>query len=89
MTEKFIVYSQPNCPNCTLVKNYLESRGVTPEVRDISTKDEWALNVREMGYMGVPVTVKEFSGEERHGVQRTSTIGFNVEALDKMIDFII
>ena len=38
-----IIYSQPDCPPCEWVKDYLRERGVAFEVRDV-TRDAAALH---------------------------------------------
>ena len=82
---KVIVYSKNGCPNCVLAKNYLTNRGIEFEERNIDEKPEYKADVAALGYMQVPVVVVEFE-KESHGLVRESTVGFNVPALDKMIN---
>lgn len=82
---KIIVYSKNNCPNCILAKNYLINREIEFEERNIDEKPEYKADVAELGYMQVPVVVVEFENES-HGLVRESTVGFNVPALDNMIN---
>jgi glutaredoxin len=84
--SKIIVYSKPNCPQCVLTKNYLTNREIEFEERDISTNDAWRDNLLEMGYMQLPVVVKEFPKDSAHGRVRDSITGFNVPALDKLLE---
>lgn len=51
------VFSQPGCGPCISVKTHLKRAGVGFEVRDITKDDEAAETVRQLGYLGTPVTV--------------------------------
>lgn len=82
---KVIVYSKNGCPNCVLAKSYLTNRGLEFEERNIEEKPEYKQEVASLGYMQVPVVVVELE-KESHGLVRESTVGFNVPALDKMIN---
>lgn len=84
--NKIIVYSKPDCPACVLTKNYLTNRGVVFEERDITKNTEWREYLVQLGFMQLPVTVKEYEEEAGHGVVRDSIVGFNVPALDKLIE---
>lgn len=70
-----ILYSKPKCGPCKLVKNYLDSKGIEVEVRDIYKDDKNMKEVQELGFTGVPVVVAD--GIETH-------IGFNPSELDKI-----
>lgn len=82
---EIIVYSKGDCPMCTLVKNYLDNIEVTYEERNIDTNSDWRADVLDMGYTGVPVIVKTYSKDAPHGRVRESMVGFNPEALDKLL----
>lgn len=84
--SNLIVYSKPDCPMCVLTKNYLENRGLEYEERDISKKKDWEEEVLALGYMQLPVVVKLYPDESPHGVVRDSISGFNIPALDKLIE---
>lgn len=69
MSNKVIVYSKPNCPNCDHVKWGLDAQEVPYEVRmielkvqtdDLNTQLEVKKNMEEFkqyGFMSAPVTV--------------------------------
>jgi glutaredoxin-like protein NrdH len=83
------VYSKPNCPQCTLVKNYLENMEVPFEERDLSDKvngSKYQQECLDMGYMQLPVIVKEFAKDAPHGQIRQSMTGFNPDALNKLLN---
>jgi glutaredoxin 3 len=52
-----IVYSTPTCPYCTMIKGYLESKGVKYQEYDVSVDKQRAREmIGKSGQMGVPVT---------------------------------
>ncbi|MDA8353773.1 MAG: glutaredoxin family protein [Firmicutes bacterium] len=52
-----VIYSRPHCIECNIVKRFLRDHGVDYEVKDCSTHPEYMEEVKEMGFLGVPVTV--------------------------------
>ncbi|NJP38068.1 glutaredoxin family protein [Alkalicoccus luteus] len=54
-----IVYSAPDCVECSFVKQMLDRKGVSYEVRDIMAEKAYREEVQELGLLGVPVTVYE------------------------------
>ncbi len=52
-----IVYSKPNCQQCEMTKNLLESKGANYSVVDITQDQEAYLHIMELGYRQVPVVV--------------------------------
>ncbi|MFC4076113.1 glutaredoxin family protein [Salinithrix halophila] len=62
-----IVYSKPHCMECNLVKRFLKDHQVSFEVRDCNSRPEYLEEVKEMGFLGVPVTL--VNGEPIHGLQ--------------------
>lgn len=54
-----VVYSKPNCVQCTASYRALEQRGISYNVVDISEDADSLALVRSMGYMQVPVIVTE------------------------------
>ncbi|WP_380162696.1 glutaredoxin domain-containing protein [Kroppenstedtia sanguinis] len=50
------IYSKPHCLECNLVKRFLKDHGVKFETKDCS-RTEYLEEVKEMGFLGVPVTV--------------------------------
>ena len=57
MNHPVIVYSMEDCVECTFVKRMLTEEGVSFEVRDITTSEEYKKEVEKYGFLGVPVTV--------------------------------
>lgn len=66
-----IVYSTPHCPYCTMVKNYLQEKGIKFINKDVSLDREAAKEmVRKSGYLGIPQT--EINGKVIIGFDRTA-----------------
>lgn len=64
-----IVYSTLHCPYCTMVKNYLQEKGIKFINKDVSLDREAAKEmVRKSGYLGVPQT--EINGKVIIGFDR-------------------
>jgi len=84
--SKIIVYSNTDCSPCKFVKKYLEDKGVEFEERNISKNDKYQEELMEMGYMKVPVVVKEFEKEAPHGNVRKSVVGTNFGAIDELLE---
>lgn len=78
MNKSVIVYSTQDCIECTMVKQVLTQEGISFEVRDVTTNEEYQREVEKHGFLGVPVTV----------VEDRAVKGFNDE-LKKLIDFIL
>jgi glutaredoxin-like protein NrdH len=57
MSKTVIVYSMPDCIECTVVKKMLTEEGLDFEVRDITQNEEYQKEVEKYGFLGVPVTV--------------------------------
>ncbi len=57
MDHPVIVYSMEDCVECTFVKKVLTEEGISFEVRDITTTEEYKKEVEKYGFLGVPVTV--------------------------------
>jgi glutaredoxin-like YruB-family protein len=57
MTKQVVVYSQPNCPPCGWVKDFLDREGITYEAKDV-TKDAAALEeLAKLGSQSTPTVV--------------------------------
>ncbi|MDR6226223.1 glutaredoxin family protein [Desmospora profundinema] len=54
---KVTVYSKPHCLECNMVKRLLNDYRVEYEVKDCGSHPEYLEEVKEMGFLGVPVTV--------------------------------
>lgn len=52
-----IVYSTSHCPECKILKMFLRDHQVDFEVRNCSLHPEYWEDVKERGFLGVPVTV--------------------------------
>jgi glutaredoxin 3 len=71
--SKIIVYSTPTCPYCSLVKDYLNQKGVEFEEKDVSVDRVAAREMIERsGEMGVP----------QIDINGTIVVGFNRDAID-------
>lgn len=76
MKSRVIVFTQPDCPPCQIVKLFLEERGVLFEERDITRDPEAVRELTEKyGSHSTPTLV---IGEE-------VMIGFNPERLDEIL----
>lgn len=76
MSKSARIYSTPTCPYCKSAKQYLESKGIAYEDRDVSTDRRSAEEMIEIsGQMGVPVIV----------VGDQTIVGFDQDALDKAL----
>jgi glutaredoxin-like protein NrdH len=62
-----IVYSKPHCIECNVLKRFLDDYKITYEVRDCAENPIYLQEVKEMGFLGVPVTV--VNGKAIHGLQ--------------------
>lgn len=76
--KKIKVYTSPTCHYCHMVKDFMKERDIDFEEVDIS-QDPAALEemVKKTGHMGVPVI---------EGMNDEIIVGFNQEALEKMIE---
>lgn len=70
-----VVYSSSTCPYCTLVKDFLDSKGVNYIEKNISVDIEARKELMKMGHMGVPVTI----------INGTEIVGFNKDELESLI----
>jgi glutaredoxin-like protein NrdH len=52
-----IVYSKPHCIECNVLKRFLDDHSIAYEVRDCVQNPQYLEEVKEMGFLGVPVTV--------------------------------
>ncbi|WP_226530189.1 glutaredoxin domain-containing protein [Metabacillus niabensis] len=74
--KKIIVYSQPSCPPCQVVKQFLDHHNITYIDKDISVdKDAWNTLVEDLQSSSTPtVTV----GDE-------VVIGFDLKKLEELL----
>lgn len=61
-----IVYSRPHCIECNVLKKFLKDYRIEYENRNCSAHPEYLEDVKEMGFLGVPVTV--VNGEPVQGL---------------------
>ena len=69
--KNVIVYSSENCTYCVSVKDYLTSKGIEFEVRNVKTP-QYRKELMSMGYMSVPVMK----------IDEKVLVGFNSEEID-------
>lgn len=62
-----IVYSRPHCIECNVLKKFLKDYAIAYENRNCSTNPEYLEEVKEMGFLGVPLTV--VNGEAVQGLE--------------------
>lgn len=74
---KAVVYSQPGCNPCILVKNYLLDKGIEVEVRDIRENSEYLDALITLGFQSTPVTAVD---------GKKPVAGFNPPALDSLFE---
>lgn len=53
---EIVVYTQPHCASCKEVERFLEQRGVTFTVLDVSEDPQALEEIASRGYMSTPVT---------------------------------
>jgi glutaredoxin-like YruB-family protein len=75
MKHKVVIYTQPDCPPCFVVKAFLECMGVEYVERDV-TQDQSA--VEELHMYGSHSTPTVVVGDH-------VMVGFNPERLDKIL----
>ncbi len=77
MTQpKVILYTQPGCPPCGAEKEFLDSKGVEYEERNIREEPEYIQEMQELGSHSTPTTV---IGDE-------VVIGFDPEKMSDLLD---
>lgn len=62
-----IVYSKTHCIECNILKRFLQDHQIQFELRDCNHNPKYLDEVKEMGYLGVPVTLVH--GEAIRGLQ--------------------
>jgi len=78
------VFTQPNCPNCDRVKEFLNGNGFDYETVDI-TKDAAAKKfLEDSGVAATPVT--QFVVEEDGKEKAFNVIGYNLAGFSDVID---
>lgn len=64
-----ILYTKPGCQPCRLTKIQLEAKGVEFVARDVTEKPEHMAEVKDLGYLQVPVVYDDATGEHWSGLQ--------------------
>lgn len=64
---RVIVYSKPHCLECNVLKRFLNDYKIEYEVRDCGENPRYMEEIKEMGFLGVPVTL--VGDEAIHGLQ--------------------
>ncbi len=72
---KVIVFSSNSCPHCVTAKEYLKSKNVEFEEKNVSTDMDARKELIGMGYMGVPIILVDGQAIE----------GFNKEKIDELV----
>jgi glutaredoxin-like protein NrdH len=81
MTTRILLFTQPGCLSCELMKVYLEARQIAFEERDISADAEARREmVDDHGSTGTPTMV--FLSDETYEV----VVGFDPARLDQLLD---
>lgn len=75
ITEALVVYSKPNCVQCTATYRALDTKGIPYRVVDVTENDEALEYVKELGYSSAPVVVVD---EQDHWS------GFNPIEIDRI-----
>lgn len=69
------VYSKTVCPQCRMVKKFLEDKGVPFEDINVEKNEEAKTYLQSLGFQTVPVTV---SGDE-------IVVGFAIDKLRELV----
>ena len=80
MFPRVLMFSQPGCFSCELMKVYLEARGIPFEERDISTGADARREMTETLDSNTTPTLVIFIGEQPEIV-----VGFDPERLDLLL----
>ncbi|WP_134700243.1 glutaredoxin family protein [Ammoniphilus sp. YIM 78166] len=73
---KAIVYATSHCPECNVLKMFLRDYQIEFEVRNCTTTPAYWEDVKNMGFLGVPVTI----------VNDKPIQGFNPEEIMKEVE---
>jgi glutaredoxin 3 len=81
MTTRVLLYTQPGCLSCELMKIFLEARNIAFEERNISNDSEARREMTEQHDSSETPTLVIFSGETTEVI-----IGFDPVRLDQFLD---
>ncbi len=76
---KYVFFMTPTCPNCTEIKEYLETAGVSGEIIDASEEAGFE-KAKEYGVMGVPLMI--FFNDKGSELNRAD----NIDDIRKVIE---
>ncbi|MDN4522854.1 glutaredoxin family protein [Fictibacillus fluitans] len=79
MKQKVIIYTQETCPPCFAEKEWLTSKQIPFEERDIRKNPQYMNKVIDLGASATPVTVI-IDGESKNVV-----LGFNQDELESLL----
>ena len=80
MTPKILVFTQPGCFSCELLRVYLDTHSISYEERDISLDPSARVEMLEKLDSNTTPTLVVFSGEQAEVV-----VGFDPERLDQLL----
>lgn len=78
------VFTQPDCPNCDRVKEFLKNNEVKFETIDVTKNEEAKLFLEENNVFATPVT--QFVAEENGKPKAVNVIGYDLASLHDAID---
>ena len=81
MTTRVVLFTQPGCLSCELMKVFLEAKEIAFEERDISTDREARREMTEQHDSSETPTLVIFSGEATDVI-----VGFDPVRLDQFLD---
>jgi glutaredoxin len=81
MNPRILIFTQPGCLSCELMKVFLEAKEIAFEERDISTDPEARKQMIEQHGSRETPTLVICSGETQEAI-----VGFDPELLDQLLD---
>jgi len=75
MADSIVTYTDPGCPHCRRLRQYLDGHGIPYRNRDVTADPEAVAELERMDAPGVPVTV--VGGE--------TIVGFNQDRLEEAL----
>lgn len=78
------IFTQPNCPNCDRVKEFLTRNEINFNPIDITKNEEAKLFLEENNVLATPVT--QFVVEEEGKLKALNVIGFDLARLSDALD---
>lgn len=75
MADEVIAYTDPGCPHCHRLKEYLSGRHIPFQNRDVSSDPKAVAEVQQMNAPGVPVV----------RVGDDTVVGFDRERIEELL----